>query len=146
MRRSTAAVIGTLAGAAMLVGVRLTATPVVLGGQPVATEPIADQQPAGNGGGQGGDGTFRGQAIQYPYGTIQVSVRVAGGRITAADATYPTDGNSATVNGNAIPKLREATLQAQNAQLDTVSGATYTSDGYRRSLQSALDQAGLRGN
>ncbi|GGK38985.1 FMN-binding protein [Pilimelia terevasa] len=162
MRRTTAAVIGTVAGAAMLLGVRLTAAPVALAGnEPVAAgapEPAApdDRQRddrrgdsqggdrAGGGGGGGGrDGTFRGDAVTNPYGTVRVSVTVEDGKITAADASYPTDGNSGTVNGNAIPRLREATLQAQSARIDAVSGATYTSAGYRRSLQSALDDAGL---
>ncbi|HEX5741760.1 MAG TPA: FMN-binding protein [Pilimelia sp.] len=153
MRRTTAAVVGTLAGAAMLVGVRLTATPVTFATQPVAAQPAdlgaagpaasgGGQRPAGGGGGDGRDGTFRGQSVPNPYGTVQVSVRISGGRITEAAASYPTDGNSGVVNGNAIPRLREATLQAQSADINAVSGATYTSDGYRRSLQSALDQAG----
>lgn len=152
MRRTTAAVVGTLAGAAMLVGVRLTATPVTFATQPVAAQP-ADLGDAGTaastGGGQrpgrggdGRDGTFRGQAVPNPYGSVQVSVRISGGRITESAASYPTDGNSGVVNGNAIPRLREATLAAQSADINAVSGATYTSDGYRRSLQSALDQAG----
>jgi uncharacterized protein with FMN-binding domain len=47
------------------------------------------------------------------------------------------------INNEALPILNEEALSAQSAQIDTVSGATYTSDGYIRSLQSALDKAGL---
>ncbi|WP_432196773.1 FMN-binding protein [Streptomyces sp. bgisy027] len=49
---------------------------------------------------------------------------------------------SRDINSTAVPKLNQETLQAQSADIDTVSGATYTSAGYRQSLQSALDRAG----
>jgi Uncharacterized protein conserved in bacteria len=79
------------------------------------------------------------------YGPMQVQVTVRGGRITAAHAiVYPQGGGrDQQINSQAIPMLDQETLQIQSAQIDTVSGATYTSDGYRRSLQSALDAAHL---
>jgi uncharacterized protein with FMN-binding domain len=56
---------------------------------------------------------------------------------------YPTDNpRDQEINSYALPRLRTEALQAQSAEIDTVSGATYTSDGYRQSLQSALDSAG----
>lgn len=87
------------------------------------------------------DGRFTGKPVTNPYGQVQVAITVAEGRITAAAVSAPTDGNSGTVNGNAVPKLKEATLQAQSAEIDAVSGATYTSQGYVESLQAALDAA-----
>jgi uncharacterized protein with FMN-binding domain len=77
------------------------------------------------------------------YGPVQVQITVRSGRITAAQAVeYPTqDRRDREINGWAIPQLQAETVQAQSAQIDTVSGATYTSDGYLSSLQSAIDQA-----
>ena len=54
------------------------------------------------------------------------------------------DGRSQQINANAGPILLQQTLSAQSAHVDGVSGATYTSDGYRTSLQAALDQVGIR--
>ena len=54
------------------------------------------------------------------------------------------DGRSQRINSDAAPILLQETLSAQSATIDSVSGATYTSDGYVESLQSALDQAGLK--
>jgi uncharacterized protein with FMN-binding domain len=81
------------------------------------------------------------------YGPVQVQVTVrvtvAGTRIVSAHAIdYPQGGGrDQEINSRAIPALDQETVQTQSARIDTVSGATYTSDGYRRSLQSALDAA-----
>jgi uncharacterized protein with FMN-binding domain len=74
---------------------------------------------------------------------VQVRITVSNGRITAADAIdYPmNNGRDQEINQYAIPQLVSETLQAQSAQIDMVSGATYTSQGYTTSLQSAIDQA-----
>jgi uncharacterized protein with FMN-binding domain len=87
--------------------------------------------------------TVNGAAADTMYGPVQVQVTVRGGRIVAAHAIdYPQGGGrDQQINSYAIPQLDQETLQIQSAQVDTVSGATYTSDGYRRSLQSALDAA-----
>jgi uncharacterized protein with FMN-binding domain len=76
---------------------------------------------------------------------VQVSITVNGGKITdVAVPVYPTgNGRDQEINAYALPALRQETLAAQNAAIDTVSGATVTSDGYLQSLQSALDAAGL---
>ena len=79
---------------------------------------------------------------------MQVQLTLRQGRIVKANAIdYPNGGGrSQEINSYAIPQLDDETLKAQSAQIDTVSGATYSSDGYRTSLQSALDaahQAGL---
>ena len=169
MRRSTAAAVGTLTGAALIVGVRLSVSaPVVPTAAPPAVDLAnsrqdADPEPAasstkkpsskkptakptedasGEAGGSGlKNGIFKGSAAKNPYGTIQVSIKVAGGKITAADATYPVTGDSATINPPAIATLKQSTVKAQSADVDAVSGATFTSASYVKSLQAAIDQA-----
>ncbi len=70
---------------------------------------------------------------------------VTDGKITAVDVPqYPNgNGKDRQINASALPILMKETLSAQSADIDMVSGATVTSDGYVQSLQSALDQAGL---
>jgi uncharacterized protein with FMN-binding domain len=87
-----------------------------------------------------------GTSAQTRYGPVQVQLAVRNGRIVRATAIdYPQgSGRDREINSFAIPVLERQTLTAQSAQVDTVSGATYTSDGYRRSLQAAIDLAHLR--
>ena len=60
--------------------------------------------------------------------------------------TYPSgNGHDTAINAYALPQLRQEVLAAQSAQVDAVSGATVTSDGYRESLQAALDAAHFNG-
>lgn len=79
------------------------------------------------------------------YGNVQLKVTVSGGKITAVQALQlpQNDPKSAEINAYAEPILQQSALTAQSASIDTVSGATYTSDSYRAALQSALDQAGV---
>jgi len=89
--------------------------------------------------------TYTGGVAQTQWGPVQVAVTVAGGTITAADAVQVPTGNSrdAEINAVAVPILNQEVVAAQSAKIDTVSGATVTSDGYLASLQSAIDQAHL---
>ncbi len=89
------------------------------------------------------DGTVQGQQAQTPYGPMQVQITVSGGVITDVQAIkYPTGSlRDQLINSQAIPLLVNETLRAQSADIAMVSGATYTSDGYLRSLQSAIDAA-----
>ncbi|WP_065966024.1 FMN-binding protein [Streptomyces sparsogenes] len=114
-------------------------------GQASATAPAAPPAAGGRGGDGGGGRTVTGDAARTQYGPVQVSVTVSGGRITAATAVKTPDSGprSEQIAANSVPKLNQAALTAQSARIDTVSGATYTSEGYRKSLQSALDKAGL---
>ena len=91
-----------------------------------------------------GTRTVTGDTIQTRWGPVQVEVTIKNGKLTDVTAvTYPTDNpRDQEINSYAIPQLRTEALQAQSADIDTVSGATYTSDGYRQSLQSALDSVG----
>lgn len=89
--------------------------------------------------------TYDGSAVQTRYGTVQVAVTVVGHKITNVAFLQLTshDGRSADINSQAAPLLLQETLSAQNSNIDTISGATFTSEGYLQSLQSALDQAGI---
>jgi uncharacterized protein with FMN-binding domain len=89
--------------------------------------------------------TVTGDAADTRYGPVQVQITVTDGTITAVNATdYPQDNpRDAQINAFAIPQLDQEALSARSASIDMVSGATYTSEGYLSSLQSALDKAGL---
>lgn len=90
-----------------------------------------------------GPRTVTGDAVQTPYGVVQVKVTLSGSRITNVGFVQLTayDGRSQQINQAAAPLLLQETLSAQGAQIDGVSGASYTSAGYEQSLQSALDRA-----
>lgn len=84
-----------------------------------------------------------GDTVNTRYGPVQVQVTLAGRRITAVDVVkYPnSERRDREINSSALPVLNQEAIAAQSARIDVVSGATYTSDGYVRSLQSALDRA-----
>jgi uncharacterized protein with FMN-binding domain len=91
-------------------------------------------------------GTLTGQAVQMPYGVVQVTVTLSNGKITDVTVLQaPQSGRSGQIAQYATPQLRSEVLAAQSANVNTVSGATYTSQGYMQSVQSALDQAGIKG-
>jgi len=93
------------------------------------------------------DGTFNGQTEQTPFGPMQVAAVISGGKITDVKVLQRTNqgGRSVQISNQADPMLRNEVLQAQSANVSTIGGATYTSEGYLQSLQSALDQAGFTG-
>lgn len=88
-------------------------------------------------------GTFTGADYPNQFGDVQVKITVSGGKITDVTALqYPTDrARSALISQQAIPLLREEVLQAQTANIDILGGATFTTESYAESVQSALDQA-----
>ena len=88
-------------------------------------------------------GTFTGDSVDTRWGPVQVQITVSSGKITAVQAVvYPTDNQrDVEINNQALPILADEAVKAQSSQIDTVSGATVTSDGYISSLQSAIDQA-----
>lgn len=90
---------------------------------------------------------FDGNVVNTRYGPVQVQIQVANGALTdVAVVLYPDgDRKSIRINEQALPTLRSEALTAQSARVHTVSGATYTSDGYTQSLQSALDAARAAG-
>lgn len=89
------------------------------------------------------DGTYTGDAVRTRYGNVQVQITISGGVITDVQVPqYPNnDRKDQQINARALPILISETTQSQSADISMVSGATYTSDGYVQSLQSALDQA-----
>ena len=107
-----------------------------------STSPGGSAPPAGQ---VSGTSTVTGAAAQTRYGPVQVQIEVSGSQITNVSVVqYPnSDGRDIQINQYALPRLIQQTLDAQSGSVSMVSGATYTSEGYAQSLQSALDQAGL---
>lgn len=105
-----------------------TATPSASASAPAAAAPATK--------------TVTGTAVDTRYGPVQVKVTFVGTKITAIDAIqYPTEsGRDQEINSQAIPMLQQEAMASQSAKIDTISGATYTSEGYIQSLQSAIDQ------
>ena len=91
------------------------------------------------------NGTFRGSTVQTQFGPVQVEIAVQNGKITSSNAIkYPSGNQRDVLIANyAVPQLNAEAVQAQSAKISMVSGATYTSDGYLQSLQSAIDKAHL---
>jgi uncharacterized protein with FMN-binding domain len=89
--------------------------------------------------------TVAGDVVQTIYGPIQVTITVKDGKITAVNVPEYPDGTmrDEQINSFALPELVQETISANSASIDSVSGASYTSQGYISSLQSAIDKAGL---
>lgn len=89
------------------------------------------------------DGTYTGSTASNMFEDIQVAITVSGGKIT--NVTTPVvnsdSGHSEEIDSYAIPQLNQEAIAAQSAQIDGISGASFTSQSYTQSLQSALDQA-----
>lgn len=94
---------------------------------------------------QAATATYQGTAVQTRFGTVQVQVAVSGGTITDVTALQLTDDDrkSIQISNRAAPLLRSEVLAAQSADVQTISGATVTSNAYLTSLQAALDAAHL---
>ncbi|MCW3047087.1 MAG: hypothetical protein JWO74_1371 [Solirubrobacterales bacterium] len=148
MRRSPIVLSATAAGLAGVLAFHthpqtLAAVPATSRSAGTTATPVAKAAPAAS------TGTRTGTGVDVPnqYGDVQVKVTVTGTKITAVTAVAlpQSDGRSQMISQQAEPILRSQALAAQSAQIDGVSGASYTSDGYRQSLQSALDKLGVRG-
>ncbi|MER5715466.1 FMN-binding protein [Streptomyces sp. NPDC002132] len=100
--------------------------------------PAQTTSPGGSAAGSssGSSVVVKGTVVSTDKGDVQVEVTYEGGRITAVRMLKQPDHPQTTA---AVPKLIAGTLQAQSADIDTVSGATVTSEGYRKSLQAAID-------
>ena len=151
MRRLLAWILSTVAVVVLLFGyktstgsaVQPTGTVVAEPGTGTTTAPAT--APATSGSTAGTGRTYTGAAAQTHWGTVQVSITVTDGKITDVTVPLYPSGNDKDqrINARALPILTQNTLTNQNADIDMISGATVTSDGYVQSLQSALDQAGL---
>ena len=91
------------------------------------------------------DGTYTGNDVTTRFGSVQVEITVSAGQITDVTALQLTDadGRSRQISNRAEPILQSEVIAAQSSNVNNVSGATYTSNAYLQSLQSAIDQAGL---
>lgn len=150
--RRAVAFAGMLVALSSLVGIRavtMPAAPPALSGSHLAAP--SGSQPSGGSAPPGppapsnsaGKRVLVGQPYDVGYGVVQVKVTMVGSRI--ADVTplsLPQGGRSSDISQYAAPALRREAIAAQSAQIDSVSGASYTSAGYAQSLQSALDQMG----
>ncbi|MEU6068282.1 MULTISPECIES: FMN-binding protein [Streptomyces] len=151
LRRIVLASAATVSGMVLLLSLKPHTSPALaVGTRSRVPSSSASASAGGSSGGSGnesatGTKTLTGDSVQTRWGPVQVRVTVKNGKLTDVTAvTYPQENpRDQEINGYAIPQLRREALAAQSADIDTVSGATYTSDGYRQSLQSALDSAGV---
>ena len=131
-------IVGWQAGGTVLASTAATATatPSTI----AAPTPVAAPVPVGP-----ADGTYTGASVDTRYGSVQVAVTISGGTITDVAALHLTDadGRSVQISNRAAPVLHDEVLASQSAKVSTVGGATYTTQAYLSSVQSALDQAGL---
>ncbi|QOV39529.1 FMN-binding protein [Streptomyces ferrugineus] len=140
IRRVVLAGAATVSGIVLLLSLKPASDPgsaQAAGGAapPAAASPQGGAQAAGS-------GTVTGDAAQTQYGAVQVRLTMSNGKITQAEAVQaPKGGRSDQITANAVPKLNQAAVAAASADIDAVSGATYTSAGYKESLQSAIDKA-----
>jgi major membrane immunogen (membrane-anchored lipoprotein) len=171
VRRILVAVVGTVAGLLMLfsyhtslagagsvttapaLGARTTPAPTgtgrsTTGGSTTGGSSTGGSSTGGSSTGGSSTGSSRnvtGRVAQTQWGPVQVRLTVTAGKITAAEAVqYPNgNGRDQQINSYALPVLGREVLAAQSGDIDLVSGATVTSDGYVTSLQSAIDKAHL---
>jgi uncharacterized protein with FMN-binding domain len=167
MRRAIAALIVTIVVVVLLTGFHAR-TPALRAALPAAKSSGATTSKAASGTGTAGTSTGSsskahkthkaassaqpkapttrtavGDPIQFRYGVVQVQATVRAGQLTAVQTTslQADGGRSQSIDQQAEPLLRQEALQAHSANIDIVSGATYTSQAYAQSLQSAIDRA-----
>jgi uncharacterized protein with FMN-binding domain len=145
MKRVILAIAGTVSGLVLLLGFKTH--PAAGTGSGAGAGAVAPEPTSGSTGGTtkpSGTRTVTGDTIDTRWGPVQVQVTLNGGKITKVQALRLPDGNprDLEINDFAVPQLDQEALAAQSARIDAVSGATYTSEGYTQSLQSALDKAG----
>ncbi|MEU2622721.1 FMN-binding protein [Streptomyces sp. NPDC007157] len=142
LRRVVLATAATVSGVVLLLSLKPSSDPASASAAGAAPSAAAAGQESPQGGtGAAGATTVTGDATQTQYGVVQVRLTVANGKITQAEAVQaPKGGTSDQKTALSVPQLNKETVAAQSANIDSVSGATYTSTGYKQSLQSALDK------
>ena len=146
MRRVLLAIVSTVAALVLLLGFK---THAVTSAKAATALPATSSGTSNSGtsssSSNSGTKPVTGDSADTRYGPVQVKITVTNGKVTAAQAVdYPmNDPRDQEINSYAIPQLNSEAVAASSAQIDTVSGATYTSEGYVTSLQSALDKAGI---
>lgn len=156
MRRAIITIITTVTGVVLLLGFKTHPMP-----QAASAPPVTVSAPAAAGPSTGAASTpsatsaaaaaapsqtITGTTVDTRYGPVQVQVTLSGTKITDVTAIQVPSGSGRDqqINSYAVPQLTQEVLAAQNAHVDMVSGGTYTSEGYLTSLQSALDQVGIK--
>lgn len=157
VRRGLMVVAGTVTGLVLVLSYRTPVTSQPTAAGVVQTPGGSAQSQKGSSGGNGSNGggssqpttpanqTVSGSVAQTMYGPVQVQVTVSGGSISDVQAMSLPNGDphSSGISQYAAPLLRQQALAAQSAHIDGVAGASYTSQGYAQSLQSALSQLGF---
>ena|ERR1041384_7525877 len=149
MRRAIVTGTATVSGVVLLLGMKPhTLTPSAAGGSFTISSSDSSVQSSNQGSSSdptasSGTKTVTGDAADTRYGPVQVAVTFSGKKITKIDVVeYPTEsGRDREINSYAIPELNQEAMSAQSAKIDGISGATYTTEGYVQSLQSAIDKA-----
>jgi uncharacterized protein with FMN-binding domain len=141
MRRTLVILAATGAGLGLLLSFKTTAVHAPTSGPPSASAPPVSEPRRSS---TTSTRSVSGPAVNTLWGPVQVRVTFSGSRISDVHALQlPGDfARSQEINSYAAPVLRKEVLAVQGWQIDVVSGATYTSDGYRQSLQAVLDGGG----
>jgi uncharacterized protein with FMN-binding domain len=156
MKRAVTAIVATVAGLFWVLTFKVTPhhaavaaeptpTPSTAGNQALPTPSASTAASTPTPTSRVTNGTFIGADVPTIYGDVQVRIVVAGGRMTDVQALrLPSDrARSAEISQYSGPVLRSEAIQAQNANVDVVSGATFTSEAYAESMSAALQQAHL---
>ncbi|WP_328333177.1 MULTISPECIES: FMN-binding protein [unclassified Streptomyces] len=146
VRRAVLAAASTSAVVVMLLSFKPHHSEEMAAAQPAPTAPPPRSVPSPPpGGSHPVSGTYTGDAVPTKYGTVQVTATVKDGRLTSVKALHTPSGDdhSRQLAASSVPRLTKEALGAHSAHIDAVSGASYTSQGYVQSLQSALDKAGI---
>jgi uncharacterized protein with FMN-binding domain len=159
MKRVLAALFGTLTGLVMLLnfkthGSATSSTPPAItatgpdttsSGAGASSTPAVSTSRSAAKSSTASTKTVTGNSVDTQWGPVQVRITIKNGKLAGVTAIdYPwNNGRDEEINSYAIPALNKEAVAAGNAQIDMISGATYTSTGYLQSLQSALDRAGL---
>jgi len=169
MRRIVSTILSTISIMVLLFSYHTSSSSATVSASPLVQQPAsADPNPPSGSSKRGGTSKGGGSSTTRPspaarpspapaaiaytggvastrWGPVQVRITVRGGKVTRAQAVQYPQGTSqdAQINGYALPVLDQEVVQKQSASIDTISGATVTSDGYLQSLQSAIDQAHL---
>lgn len=150
MRRVVLAIVSTVAALVLLLSFKThgtsVATPPAASSNATGSTSSSSSSPSSSSSTTSASGTktVTGDPVDTRYGPVQVKVTVTNGKVTSATAIdYPVNsGRDQQINAYAIPALNQEAVESGSAGIDMVSGATYTSEGYIQSLQSALDKVG----
>lgn len=145
MRRIVTAILSTITILVLLFSYHTSTDSSLVAASPVSQSPASSGSNAPSGSAAAAPATYTGEVAATRWGPVQVQITVQAGKIVSSTAVqYPqSNDRDVQINGYALPILEQEAVQRQSAEIDMVSGATVTSDGYMQSLQSAIDQAHL---